>query len=85
MSTRNVPAARWMKVHGQFERRLHPLGLISVHVGVGQRCRAPNVESPAILPTMSTRNVTQRGRWTMGYYAMWVQLSRGITSVATLS
>eukprot|EP00964_Phaeocystis_antarctica_P058455 scaffold34678_cov71-Phaeocystis_antarctica.AAC.3 len=34
--------------------------LIIIHIGVGQRCRARDVESPAILPTMSTR-VTPRG------------------------
>eukprot|EP00964_Phaeocystis_antarctica_P066070 scaffold39905_cov80-Phaeocystis_antarctica.AAC.4 len=66
-------------------RKAHIVSFILVHVGVGQRCRARDVESPALLPTMSTRHVTQRGRWTMGYYAMWVQLSRGLTSVATLS
>ena len=31
--------------------------LILVHVGVGQRCRAPDEESPAILPTASTSNL----------------------------
>ena len=30
---------------------------VIVHVCVGQRCRAFDVESSAILPTMSTRNV----------------------------
>ena len=43
------------KAHGE-----HPcFSLILVHVGVGQRCRtrAPDVESPATLPTMSARNV----------------------------
>eukprot|EP00964_Phaeocystis_antarctica_P161347 scaffold133318_cov72-Phaeocystis_antarctica.AAC.2 len=56
------PSGRWMKVHGQFERRAHIFSLISVHVGVGQRCRAPDGESPATLPTTSTRNVPA-GRW----------------------
>ena len=36
--------------------RAHPTSLIIVYVGVGQHCRAQDVESPA-LPTMSTRNV----------------------------
>ena len=31
--------------------------LISVHVGVGQRCRARDGESPGTLLAMSTRNV----------------------------
>eukprot|EP00964_Phaeocystis_antarctica_P089736 scaffold57308_cov59-Phaeocystis_antarctica.AAC.2 len=41
----------------KFRTRAHKASLISVQVGVGQRCRALDVESPAILPTMSTRNV----------------------------
>eukprot|EP00964_Phaeocystis_antarctica_P069702 scaffold42375_cov66-Phaeocystis_antarctica.AAC.1 len=41
---------------------------IRIHVGVDQRCRARDGESPAILPTMSTCNVPS-GRWTIGYYA----------------
>ena len=35
--------------------------VISVHVGVGQRCRALDVESSAALPTISTRVTFQRG------------------------
>ena len=46
-----------MTVQGMFERRADIGSLIVVHVGVGQRCRALDVESPAPLPTMSTRNV----------------------------
>eukprot|EP00964_Phaeocystis_antarctica_P138369 scaffold103055_cov68-Phaeocystis_antarctica.AAC.3 len=49
-----------MKCHRRFKRRAHR-GQISVHVGVRQRCRALDAESPA-LPTMSTRNVPA-GRW----------------------
>eukprot|EP00964_Phaeocystis_antarctica_P084409 scaffold53140_cov64-Phaeocystis_antarctica.AAC.3 len=45
-----------------FKGRAHPASPILVNVGVGQRCRAQDVESPAILPTMSTRNVPA-GRW----------------------
>ena len=59
-------AGRWIKVQGMFERRAHiESNLISVHVGIGQRCRAREAdeESPAILPTMSTRNVPA-GRYT---------------------
>ena len=44
------------------KRRADIASLISIHVGVGQRCRARDVESPAVLPTMSTRNVPA-GRW----------------------
>ena len=62
MSTRNVPAGRWMRVQGMFERRVDLVSPIVVHVGVGQRCRAEDVESPAILPTKSARNVPA-GRW----------------------
>jgi len=41
-----------------FRKRAHISScLILVHVGVGQRCCARDEESPAILPTMSTRNV----------------------------
>ena len=40
-------------------RRAHPVSVISVHVGVDQRCRAFDVKSSA-LPTMSTRTF-QRG------------------------
>ena len=60
--TRNVPAGRWMKVQGMFERRADIGSLIAVHVGVDQRCRAFDVESSAPLPNMSTRNVPL-GRW----------------------
>ena len=62
ISTRNVPAGHWMKVQGYFKWRAHPGSLIGVHVGVGQRCRAHDVESPAILPTMNKRNVPA-GHW----------------------
>ena len=62
MSTRNVPAGRWMKVQAMFKTRAHMASPILVHIGVGQRCRAINEESPAILPTVRTRNVPAR-RW----------------------
>ena len=42
--------------------RAHIASLIIVHVGVSQRCCARDEESPAPLPTMSTRNVPA-GRW----------------------
>ena len=55
---------RWVKIEaqGMFKRRADIVSLILVHVGVGQRCRAPDrdEESPAMLPTMSTRTL-QRG------------------------
>ena len=46
------------KNQGMFKRQAHILivSLISVHVGVGQRCCAIDAESPAILPTTSTHN-----------------------------
>eukprot|EP00964_Phaeocystis_antarctica_P040351 scaffold23068_cov70-Phaeocystis_antarctica.AAC.2 len=78
MGTRDVPTGRWMKVQGmrhsvnsagrwikvqgKLKRRAHLGSLVRVHVGVGQRCRAVDTESPAILPSMSTRNVPA-GRW----------------------
>ena len=62
MSTRNVPAGRWIRVHGKLKIQAHPTSLIIVHVGVGQRCRTSDVESPAILSTTSKRNVPA-GRW----------------------
>eukprot|EP00964_Phaeocystis_antarctica_P107180 scaffold71942_cov69-Phaeocystis_antarctica.AAC.2 len=61
-ATVSTPAGRWMKVQGIFKRRAHLASLILVHVRVGQRCRARDVESSAVLPTMSTRNVPA-GRW----------------------
>ena len=46
---------------GKGRRRAHLLSLISVHVGVGQRDRALDKESPAILQIMSTRDIPARG------------------------
>ena len=59
MSTHIVSAGRWVKVQGMVNASTHICCYVLVHVGVGQRCRAcaQDVESPAILPTMSTRNV----------------------------
>ena len=37
--------------------RAHVISPILVHVGAGQRCRAVDEESPATLPSMSTRDV----------------------------
>ena len=54
-------AGRWIQVQGYFKRRAH-IASISGHVGIGQYCRAIDVESPTILPTTSTRNVPA-GRW----------------------
>ena len=49
---------RWMK----FKEQAH-LALIGVHIGVGQCCRACNVESPtAALPTVSTRTIQAEQR-----------------------
>ena len=48
----------------KFNRRAHSANLILEQVGVGQRCRAfdVDVESPAKLPTMSTPDVPA-GPW----------------------
>ena len=77
-STRNVPAGRWMKVQGRLRRGAHHASLISVHVGVGQRCRAVGVESPA-LPNMSMRNVPA-GRWmkVQGKFKMQADIISGV-------
>ena len=50
-----------MRAQARFNRRAH-VSLVLVHVGVGQRCRALDEESPAMLPTMSSRDVPA-GRW----------------------
>ena len=39
---------RWRRVQGRFNRWAHVVSLILVHGGVGQRCRALDVESPAL-------------------------------------
>ena len=50
-----------MRAQARFNRQAH-VSLVLVHVGVGQRCRALDEESPASLPTMSSRYVPA-GRW----------------------
>ena len=55
---------RWMNVQRKIKRRAHIASSIGIHVDVCQRCRAHDVESPA-LPAMSTRNVPA-GRWIKG-------------------
>eukprot|EP00964_Phaeocystis_antarctica_P079572 scaffold49583_cov71-Phaeocystis_antarctica.AAC.3 len=80
MSAGNVPLGRWMKVQGMFKRPAHPVvGLIIVHVGVSQRCRAIDKESSAPLPTMSTRNVPA-GRWmkVQGEFKMQANIASGV-------
>ena len=47
IATVSTPAGR--SRNGQ-KTRAHPVSLISVHAGVGQRCRARDVEPPTILP-----------------------------------
>ena len=74
-STRNVPAGRWMEAQEQFKRRAHISSLIIVHVGVGQRCRARNGESPA-LPAARARSVSIGA---MERYT-WVRLSGKLTN-----
>ena len=66
-----------MRAQARFKRRAHPISLILVHVGVGQRCRAPDKESPAALPTMSTHMTFQRGAG--------LELKEGSTSEHTLA
>ena len=69
MSTRDIPAGRWMRAQGGFNRRAHPASPILVHVGVGQRGRARegpylvDVESPAILPKHEHTRDVPAGRW----------------------
>ena len=67
----------------------HLASLISVDVGVGQRCRAKDCKSPsATLPTMSTRNVPA-GQWnvTHGFDSREIlptarQLTRATVSIS---
>ena len=56
--SRKLKTASWALEEGR--KHAHLLSLILVHIGVDQRCRARDVESPAILPTMSKRKF-QRG------------------------
>eukprot|EP00964_Phaeocystis_antarctica_P041003 scaffold23460_cov69-Phaeocystis_antarctica.AAC.3 len=61
-------AGRWMTFQGQFNVQTHLVSLVLVHVGVGQRRRAPrDVESSAILPTMSKRNLPAPDHRTLRY------------------
>ena len=57
MSTRNVPVGRWKEGLNKSKRRAHIASLIRIHVSVGQRCRAGDVEPAAILPKKQARNV----------------------------
>eukprot|EP00964_Phaeocystis_antarctica_P040352 scaffold23068_cov70-Phaeocystis_antarctica.AAC.3 len=41
-------AGRCMTFQGQFNVQTHLVSLVLVHVGVGQRCRAHDIESPAL-------------------------------------
>ena len=77
--TRDVPAGRWMEAQEQFKRRANPRSLIIVHVGVGQRCRAQDEESPASLPTIRTRDVPS-GCWmkVQGKFKMQARSISGI-------
>eukprot|EP00964_Phaeocystis_antarctica_P002395 scaffold1237_cov67-Phaeocystis_antarctica.AAC.2 len=68
---------------GKGRRRAHMSRFVRIHVGVGQRCRALDVESPAILQTTSTRNVPAAlDNETLRY---GFNLSRQLTILATLS
>ena len=53
MSTYNVPAGRWRKCLGKGRRPAYIIRLVRIHVGVGQRRRAQDVESRA-LPAKTT-------------------------------
>ncbi len=52
MSIRNVPAGRLIKAQEMFRRRAYQNSLIIVYVIVCQRCRAIDVESPALPNTL---------------------------------
>ena len=53
-----------MHLLGKFKGREYIASLIRIHFGVGQRCRAPDGdgESPALLPTISTRKSSSGAR-----------------------
>ena len=60
------------------------LRLILVHVGVGQRCRALDEESPAMLPTKSTSNLPlwmkYRRRFEMQTLTLYAKITRTRTA-----
>ena len=45
---RNVPSGRWRQCLGKGRRRAHITRYVRVHVGVGQRGRASDVDSSAL-------------------------------------
>eukprot|EP00964_Phaeocystis_antarctica_P055965 scaffold32964_cov64-Phaeocystis_antarctica.AAC.3 len=65
MSTRKVPAGRWMECHGRFKRRAHRFSLIRVDVGIGQRRRARDPESTTLQANKAERVTFQRGDGTL--------------------
>ena len=59
---RNVPSGRWRKYLGKGRKCAYPRSLIRVHVGVGQCCRAVDVESRALQAKNRKRDIPS-GRW----------------------
>ena len=47
-SVQGSSMARWMKCLGKGRRRAHMIRGVRIHIGVGQRCRARDVESPTL-------------------------------------
>ena len=76
--TYDVPAGCWIRAQGGFNKRAH-ISLVLIHVGVDQRCRAPDVEPPAKLPNMSTCHVPA-GRW-MRAQARFKRLAHPISPI----
>ena len=44
----SIPVGRWRTCLGKGRRQTHILRFVRIHVGVGQRCDALNVEPPAL-------------------------------------
>eukprot|EP00964_Phaeocystis_antarctica_P138873 scaffold103534_cov74-Phaeocystis_antarctica.AAC.3 len=62
-----------------FNRRTHPVSLILVHAGVGQRCRARDVEAPAMLPTTRAHVTALRGFNAKTHFARRPKIARSST------
>ena len=58
---RNVPLGRWRNCLGKGRRRAHICRFVRIHVGVGQRCRARDVESSTLQGTKAKHVTFQRG------------------------
>ena len=78
--TVSIPLGRWMKVQGQFEASTHVSSLISIHVGVGQCCRARAVEGDVEPPALPRNAFLLLGRWmqVQGKFKMQAHIISGV-------